>query len=138
MKILKKAIGDVFVFHPVGNFDGGRECQDMKKEFKTLIQEGTKKFVIDFTMVRFLNSNGVGCLIGAKLELDQNGGRLVLCSLARRNLTVLYTMQLGQVFDVVDSLPEALEILVETKARAAAAGGAEAKPKEDRSEDTIA
>ena len=99
-----------------GKFDGGTDCQNIKQEMQTWIANGDRKFVINFSMVRWINSNGVGCLIGSKVALDKVDGRLILCSLNRRNLSTIYKMKLKEIFEVQDTLPQALESLNTHKA----------------------
>jgi anti-anti-sigma factor len=122
MKNMLKQKGDVTVFNPIGDFDGGKDCIKTSQLFGDLIARGQRKFVINFQLTRWINSNGIGCLIAAKKTADQAGARMVLCGLERRNLSLIYTTHLEQVFEVRNTLNEALEMLKPDRDQAAAAG----------------
>lgn len=123
MQTIMEQAGNVTIFNLVGNFDGGKDCQKTTGKFQELLDKGSRDFVINFSLIRWINSNGVGCLIAARKLVDTVGGRMVLCGLNPRSLSTIYTMRLEEVFPVADTLETALGLLAERKARAAEAGG---------------
>lgn len=124
MQTIMEKAGNVTVFNLVGNFDGGKDCQKTTQQFQGFVDQGNRDFVINFSLIRWINSNGVGCLIAARKKVDTVGGRMVLCGLNRRSLSTIYTMRLEEVFPVTDTLDSALGLLAAKKAQAAEAGGA--------------
>ncbi len=101
--------GDVEIIHLVGDFDGGKDCVRSTQQFKEMLDRGVRKIVLDFRLVRWVNSNGVGCLIAGKRMADDAGARMALCHLNRRSLSVLYTMRLEEVIDCEPDLEAALK-----------------------------
>ena len=113
--------GDVEIFHLVGDFDGGKDCVRSTQQFQEMLDRGVRKIVLDFRLVRWVNSNGVGCLIAGKKMADAAGARMVLCGLNRRSLSVIYTMRLEEVMECVPDLQEALKAVSGVEAQAGAA-----------------
>jgi anti-anti-sigma factor len=98
----------VEIIRLAGDFDGGKDCVRSTQQFKEMLDRGVRKIVLDFKLVRWINSNGVGCLIAGKRMADAAGARMALCSLNRRSLSVLYTMRLEEVIDCEPDLEAAL------------------------------
>jgi anti-sigma B factor antagonist/stage II sporulation protein AA (anti-sigma F factor antagonist) len=103
--------GDVTLIHPVGNFDGGRDCEQLQHLVMELAESGCRKVAFSFSLTRWINSCGVGKVIAAKFALDKCGGRFVLCDLDQRNMTVINTLRLDQIFEIHESLQEAVTTL---------------------------
>ncbi len=102
---------DVHFIHPVGKFDGGVECEQLQTLVTELSESGCRKVVFSFSLTRWINSCGVGKLIAAKFVIDEYNGRFVLCELGERNMSVINTLRLDQIFEIYDSLQEASEAL---------------------------
>jgi anti-anti-sigma factor len=103
--------GDVTLIHPVGNFDGGRDCEQLQNLVEELAEAGCRKIAFSFLLTRWINSCGVGKVIAAKFAVDNSGGRFVLCDLNQRSMTVINTLRLDQVFEVHNSLKDAVAAL---------------------------
>ena len=128
MQTTIRLAGDVAILHFVGDFDGGTECARTTQRFQELLDQGVRKFVLDFTLVRWINSNGVGCLVSGKRMADAAGARMALCHLNRRSLNVICTMRLEEVFLCVPDLEAALIAMADGAARPASGGDASRKP----------
>ena len=113
MHMLMRHSEDVMIFNLVGDLVGGKTCDIIIRDFRSLLASGTRNFVINFSKVRLVNSQGINCLIGAKTTVDLVGGNLVLCCLERRNLSTIYKLRLQEVFAIADDLPAALEALAD-------------------------
>lgn len=101
--------GDVTIFHLMGDFDGGKDCVHSTQQFKELLDSGVRKIVLDFKLVRWISSNGIGCLIAGKQLADAAGARMALCNLNERSLSVFYISQLEGSIDCVPDLDAALK-----------------------------
>jgi anti-anti-sigma factor len=108
MQITTQNKGDVAVIHLAGKFDGGKDCEKIQAKITGFITEGRRKFVLSFSLIRFITSCGLGKLIAIHQEVTECGGRVILCNLERRPLSVIYTARLYEVFEVRKSLRQAL------------------------------
>lgn len=102
---------DVSFIHPVGKFDGGSDCEQLQTLVTEMAASGCSKVVFSFSLTRWINSCGVGKLIAAKFVLDEYNGRFVLCDLGERNMSVINTLRLDQIFEIYDSIQEASKAL---------------------------
>jgi len=105
--------GDIHFIHPVGNFDGSRDCEQLQTLITEIAESGCRKVVFSFSLTHWINSCGVGKLIAAKFAIDKIDGRFVICDLDDRNMTVINTLRLDQIFEIHDSLNDAVEALKE-------------------------
>ena len=101
---------DVTVVNLAGNFDGGNDCEKFQNSISGLLEKGYRKIIISFSLIRWINSCGIGKLIAIHREVTDAGGRVVLCNLERRPLSVVYTTRLHEVFEVKKTLREALDL----------------------------
>ena len=90
----------------VGSAQSSREFHEL---IKTLIDEGKRKFVIDLTETPWTNSLGVGMLMGAYTSVRSNQGEIVLANATERIRDLLRVTRLDLVFEVFDSLDDALQ-----------------------------
>lgn len=72
-----------------------------------LVNQGESSMIVDLTAVDFLDSTGLGVLIGALRRVRTVDGDLRLVCTSRRILRVFELTGLGRVFDVHSSLSSA-------------------------------
>jgi anti-sigma B factor antagonist len=65
--------------------------------------------VVDLAEVSYIDSAGIGVLIGRYLSLRRRGGDMKLANLTARSHRVMTITQLLDVFDCFDSVEEAVE-----------------------------
>ena len=70
-------------------------------------QEGARFVVVDLTLVDFLDSTGLGVLVGALRRLREGGGDLYLAVTHPHLLKVMRVTNLDRVFRVFDTVEEA-------------------------------
>lgn len=64
------------------------------------LEGGIRKVLFDFTKVEFIDSLGVGQIVKSHRLVTDVGGKLILCGLQARVLTVLRMANLLQVLDI--------------------------------------
>ena len=77
-----------------------------------LAEHGRLHLIIDLAKVSYIDSAGIGVLVGRYLSLRRRGGDMKLANLTSRSHRVMTITQLLDVFDCFDSVPEALESLI--------------------------
>jgi len=108
MRIKRKQRGEVMVLALSGKLTGGPDRDKFHSEIKALINEGFVDIVLDFSGVPWISSNGVGIIVAAYHTLTKHGGRMKICGLNDRSLSVLYVTRLHLVFEVYKSDKEAV------------------------------
>jgi anti-sigma B factor antagonist len=96
----------------VGSQDNFRAFHDM---FQSLIGEGSRKFIIDLSQTPWTNSLGIGMIIGAYASVKNNGGEVVLANATDRIRDLLKVTKLYNIFEVFDSVDEAVARLSKGK-----------------------
>jgi anti-sigma B factor antagonist len=92
-----------------GKIVGSQPASDAFHElFRGLLADGKRKFVIDLTETPWTNSLGVGMLMGAYSSVKRAGGDIVLANATDRIRDLLRVTQLYRVFDVYNSLDDAI------------------------------
>ncbi|PIQ61242.1 MAG: anti-anti-sigma factor [Bacteroidetes bacterium CG12_big_fil_rev_8_21_14_0_65_60_17] len=91
-----------------GKFLGSIEGPAFKEKIEELKEAGKTRVVIDLSKADFMDSSGIGTLIGALTSIKKAGGDMKLARMKERikNLFLL-TRLLGPVFDDYDSVEEA-------------------------------
>ncbi len=94
-----------------GKIMGGPEAGQINDKINALIDENKKKIVIDLEKVEWMNSSGLGILIGAITTLKNNDGHMVLIHVSDRIENLLKITKLISVFTIKPDLESALEAL---------------------------
>ena len=74
MRIAVRFNGDVAILSLSGKFLAGSDGPYLRQKVKDLMDAGTKKLMIDFSDVPYIDSTGLGFLAGARVTA-QNAGR---------------------------------------------------------------
>ena len=102
-----RAVGGTTVLAVGGDVDLHTAPQ-LRDRIRTLVDEGTRRLVVDMTGVEFLDSTGLGTLLGSRKQLVALDGRLALAVLSDHVLKVFEITSLDQVFDIHATVDEAL------------------------------
>lgn len=91
-----------------GNVMGGPDAEKFRDELHKLIEEGKKEVIVDLGKVKFMNSSGIGILIGGFTTMKNAGGELVICRADNKIESLLVVTQLIKVFNHFRTLDEAV------------------------------
>ncbi len=81
----------------------------LRERLVELVSEGHRQIVVDLEGVDFLDSTGLGVLVGGLKRLRTNGGDLALVCTQPRILKVFEITGLTTVFSIATSVDEATE-----------------------------
>lgn len=98
----------VVIISLVGKIMGGPEAGQINDQINSYIDEGKMKIVIDLEKVEWMNSSGLGILIGAIQTLKNNDGSLCLIHVSDRIKELLKITKLINVFDIKPDLKSAI------------------------------
>ena len=114
MKLTKKEVRGVVVVGIHGKLLGGPDESDKFHQFfKSIIDEGKKNVVVNLRRTPYVNSIGIGMLIGAHTSIRKSGGELVLAHVIDRIKNILVVTQLCLIFKTLDTVDEAVDYLLE-------------------------
>lgn len=108
MKIDVKDYQDVSVLVVKGNLMGGPETIAVHEKVKELIEQKKIKIVIDLSHVKWMNSSGLGTMMGCMTSLKNAGGDLKLCGVTEKVKSLFMVTKLITIFDTYDSVEDAV------------------------------
>ncbi len=103
-----KQVGPVVVLKPRGNLMGGNECDELRMAAEEAGKQGPLSLVIDLQGVEYINSSGIGELVGLYTSYKKRGGGAVLANLHKKVKDLLVLLHLVRVFDIYESEEEAV------------------------------
>jgi anti-sigma B factor antagonist len=91
-----------------GKVMGGPDAAKLNEQLHELIDEAKKNVVVDLSRVNFMNSSGLGMLIGGLTTMRNAGGDLRICNASKKIESLLMVTKLITVFDHYKTLDEAV------------------------------
>lgn len=102
---------DVHVINMEGELIEKTQADVLLEEVKKAIEGGSKKFILDFSNLRYMNSSGLGILVKLLTKIRNGGGELAACNLNKKMQELLIITKLNQMFHIAESIDKAMEEL---------------------------
>jgi anti-sigma B factor antagonist len=102
LKIATREVAHVTILDVTGRIVLGEEIHALRDAVRGLVAEGKKKIILNLNGVDYLDSSGVGELVGSFTTVRNAGGELKLLNLTQKVHDVLYVTKLYTVFDIKD------------------------------------
>ena len=99
---------DVLILYPEGKVTLGDGDQELGEAVRTSLSIGERKIIINFSKVSYLDSSGVGELVGCYTSIKGKGGELRICGMNSKIFSLIKMTSLHSVFEVKDTEEEAL------------------------------
>jgi anti-sigma B factor antagonist len=97
-----REVSQVTILDIRGRIVLGDEIHRLRDAVRNLVTEGKKKIILNLADVDYIDSSGVGELVGAFTTVRNAGGELKLLNLSQKVHDVLYVTKLYTVFDIRD------------------------------------
>ena len=104
---LKKDKSGVVVVGVEGQLIVGNR-QELKQKVLDALEEGSRKFVIDFAKTGYIDSSGLGVLVSLSKKIREQGGELRLANLNDDLKTLFELTKLDTLFQISDTRDRAL------------------------------
>jgi anti-sigma B factor antagonist len=109
MKIKTTEKYEAVIVELKGNVMGGDDTKDFNELLHKLIEEGKTRIVVDLSDVKFMNSSGLGMLIGGLTTVKKANGFYKLANVTDKIESLLIITKLITIFETFDSVDKALE-----------------------------
>lgn len=109
MKITQSEAYNAVILELKGNVMGGPEAAELNTTLHKLLEEEKKNVVVDLASVKFMNSSGLGMLIGGLTTMKNGGGDLKLANATEKIQSLLIITKLITIFEHFDSVNAAVE-----------------------------
>lgn len=100
LKIDTREVAHVTILDIEGRIVLGDEIHDLREAVRELIKQDKKKIILNLANVDYIDSSGVGELVGCFTTLRNAGGELKLLNLTQKVHDVLHVTKLYTVFDI--------------------------------------
>lgn len=108
MKFKTREVKNVTVIELKGNVMGGPDATLLNEELHKLIEAGKVRVVVDLGEVKFMNSSGLGMLIGGLTTMRNAGGDLKIARASDKIESLLMMTKLITVFDHHETVEKAV------------------------------
>ena len=108
MMITTRQIGDVTVVDPQGRLVVGEESAAVRQQIRQLALQGNKKLLLNLGQVDYIDSSGLGDLVGAFSTVRKQGGELKLLDPGHKFDYLMRITKLVFLLDIMDD--EALAV----------------------------
>jgi len=109
MKLKSRLQDDTLVLEVKGKVRGGPDATIFQNTIKAEIANGHKRFVFDLGGVDWMNSSGLGILIGGLTTIKNAGGDLKLANVTDKIKSLFMITKLVTIFDSYETVEEALK-----------------------------
>jgi anti-sigma B factor antagonist len=108
MEIAERNDGKVTVLNVSGKITLGEGDMLLKDKLHSLLNQGRKDVLLNLAQVSYVDSAGLGAIVGAYTTMTREGGSLKLANVTGKLQDLLSITKLLTVFDTFDSEEEAL------------------------------
>ena len=108
MNITTRIHQDITILLPEGKITLGDGDQEMGEAVRQALEKGARKIVLNLEKVTYMDSSGVGELVGCYTSIKNRGGELRICGMNARIFNLITMTSLHSVFDVKDTEAEAI------------------------------
>lgn len=99
--------GPVLVVHVDGQLIVGNR-QELKQVVQEALDQGERKFLLDFAKAAYIDSSGLGALVSISKKVRETGGDLRLSGLNEDLRSLFELTKLDTLFSISDGLKQAL------------------------------
>lgn len=96
------------VFYPQG-FINAHTVHDFERSIQSAIEDGVFQILINCQSLQYINSSGLGVLMGVIEEIQDNEGNLFLCNMNDTVFHIFDTLGFTHLFSVFETEEEALK-----------------------------
>jgi len=120
LKTSTRSQGGVVIIDCSGRIIMGEETAFLRHQVKDLLNE-SRQIVLNLAEVNYIDSSGLGTLVGLYTSARSVGGEIKLAALTSRVKDVLQITKLGSIFEFYDTAEEAASTFNKQAGRTVAA-----------------
>jgi anti-sigma B factor antagonist len=110
MELAVEKVGEVtIVVLPGDQLDAGN-AKDFRRDVEPFLRDGAK-VVFDLSELGFIDSSGLGAILGCLRQLTASQGDLKLCGMSKQVRSLFELVRMHRVFDIYGAREEAVRAL---------------------------
>ncbi len=118
MNIGTRQVGSIAILDISGRIVLGEESAALRDQICDLLSQGHTQILLNLGAVEYIDSMGLGSLVGAFATVRKQGGELKLFNLPEKVADVMQITKLYTVFDIFDNEAAAVNSFTQSKAAA--------------------
>ena len=108
VEVLLKTSGKTLITSVAGDIDHHNAAQIKEKIDKVIERDNIKNIVFDFSKVSFMDSSGIGMIIGRYKLIERRSGKTAICAMNKDIKRIFDISGLGKIIKVYDSVANAI------------------------------
>ena len=109
MQMTEKNVDGVTILAISGRITLGEASHQVRTKLKDLLAEGKTRLVLDLADVGYIDSAGLGTLVAGYTSARNGGANMKLANLTKKLKDQMHITKLVTVFDVYDSVEDAVK-----------------------------
>jgi stage II sporulation protein AA (anti-sigma F factor antagonist) len=102
---------DILIIRLVGELDHHTAEQLRSKVEEKMDQHGIKHILLNLKDLTFMDSSGLGVILGRYKRVTQLGGQMIICAISPSIYRLFELSGMFKILKIVDSEQQALEVL---------------------------
>jgi anti-sigma B factor antagonist len=107
-EVVERRVGNAIVIDLKGHLTLAEEERGLMRYIRELLDQGARTFVLNLQHVSYIDSPGIGEIVGAYTRVTRMGGTLRICEASPRVTEVLRATTLDTVLELYDHEADAL------------------------------
>jgi anti-sigma B factor antagonist len=120
MTISTRQVGGITILDIGGRIVLGEESTSLRDVIRDLLKNGHKQILFNLGDVAYIDTTGLGSLVGAFTTVRKQGGDLKLLNLPEKFAGVMQITKLDKVFDIMNDEAAAVKSFGQSTAKARA------------------
>lgn len=112
LEILEKDLNGITILEISGRITLGDESHQLRTKLKELLSQGKTRLVLNLAQVSYIDSAGLGTLVGGYTSAYNMGAIMKLAHLTKKFHEQLNITKLVTIFDVYNTVEDALQSFV--------------------------
>ncbi|MCA9743216.1 MAG: STAS domain-containing protein [Deferribacteres bacterium] len=108
MKYYEEEKASVLIIHLSGKIMEAEDLNELCKDLTSRLGKGSLKVLFDFRNVRWINSTGIGSILGCLTTLQKKGGDVRFTNLSSATKHYFHITKIDTVVKIYESWEEAL------------------------------
>lgn len=117
-QVHRSSEGDIVVLHLEGFLDA-HTAPIFEQAIQTELDAGRVRLVVSGEKLTYISSAGLGVFMGFIEQIREQGGDLKICGLTPKVLQIFEILGFHAIYDMVDTVPDAVQRFAEVPTREA-------------------
>lgn len=108
MELTERMNGDVFILAISGSVEGGPDIEVFRSKTTEILGQGRRKVIFDFSGVPWINSTGIGIILGSITSITNVGGTAKFLNVTERVMRIFVSLRIREIFEFYNNEEEAV------------------------------